>query len=160
MRIGITGHQRLEDELRWSWVDSVITSEIARYAPPVEGITSLAIGADQLFARLVLAAGGRLHAVLPYENIERSFSAGDVQAFRDLLSKATVEVLDTPGSDEDAYLAAGLRVAAMSNLLIAVWDGQAAKGKGGTADVVEYGRAKGIPLLIIDPVSQAVTRSS
>lgn len=156
--VGITGHQRLEDPAAWSWVATAMRQVLDAAAPPLVGVTLLAIGADQLFARLVLERGGRIHAVLPFADIERSFSAEDVLAYRELAGQATAEVLDTPGTDEDAYLAAGKRVVELSDLVVAVWDGEPAKGKGGTADVVDYARHRGVPLVHIDPVSRRVRR--
>lgn len=156
MRVGITGHQQLDAPEAWPWVAGVLRAELANVAPPLVGVTSLAVGADQLLARLVLERGGTIHAVLPFANIERSFSAEHVPAYRELTKRATVEVLDTPGTDEDAYLAAGRRVVDLSDIVLAVWDGRPAKGKGGTADVVAYAIRRGVPLIHIDPVSRTV----
>jgi hypothetical protein len=38
-----------------------------------------------------------------------------------------------------------------ADLLWAVWDGQPARGYGGTADVVAAARAKGLPVRVIWP---------
>lgn len=151
-RIGITGHQRLTGTDPWTWVANVIDLELGKLAPPLVGITSLAIGADQLFARLVLERRGKLHVVLPFADIERSFSLADVPAYHELVAQSTVEVLDTHGTDEDAYLAAGFRVVDLSDILLAVWDGKRAQGKGGTADVVSYATSRRVPLIHINPV--------
>jgi hypothetical protein len=146
MRIGITGHQQLGAPDAWPWVAGALRAELAKLVPPLVAVTSLAAGADQLLARLVLEQGGTIHAVLPFAGIERSFSPENVPAYRELAVQATIEVLDTPGTDEDAYLAAGLRVVDLSDIVLAVWDGQPAKGKGGTADVVAYVLRRSVPL--------------
>jgi hypothetical protein len=159
MRIGITGHQRLEDPKAWVWVERVMRDELTKLAPPLVGVSSLAVGADQLLARLVLEKGGTLHAVLPFAEIERSFSPEDVPAYRELLRRATVEVLDTHGTDEDAYLAAGQRVVELSDIVLAVWNSRPAKGKGGTADVVAYAIRRGVPLIHIDPISRIIQQT-
>ena len=156
MRVGITGHQELEDPKAWTWVTTVMRDELARIPPPLIGVTSLAVGADQLLARLVLEAGGTIHAVLPFADIERSFSPEDVLGYRELLRHATVEVLDKHGTDEDSYLAAGQRVVEFSDIVLAVWNGKPAKSKGGTADVVAYAIRRGVPLIHIDPISRTV----
>jgi hypothetical protein len=62
--VGITGHQRLDDGEAWTWVANTIREELAKLAPPIVGLTSLAIGADQLFARCVLETGGSIHAII------------------------------------------------------------------------------------------------
>jgi hypothetical protein len=155
-RVGITGHQRLEPPESWSWVTSTMRNELAKISPPLIAVTSLAVGADQLLARLVLERGGSIHAVLPFADIERSFSPDDVRAYRDLINQATVEVLNTPGTDEDAYLAAGYRVVDQSDVVLAVWNGKPANGKGGTAQVVHYAKRVGVPVVEINPLSRAV----
>ncbi len=157
-RIGITGHQRLEDPEAWPWVARVLRDELAKIAPPLVAVTSLAVGADQLLARMVLERGGTIYAVLPFADIERSFSPEDVSVYRELARQATVEVLATPGTDEDAYLAAGKRVVELSDLVLAVWNGKPAKGKGGTADVVAYAISRGVSLIHINPISRTVRR--
>jgi hypothetical protein len=134
-------------------------AELRKVKPPYIGITSLAIGADQLLAKLVLEEGGSIHAVLPYADIERSFSQEDLPIYRNLLARATTEVLDGHASDKDAYLAAGHRVVDLSDLVFSVWDGMPAKGKGGTADVVRYAKERGVPLINFNPVAETVERS-
>ena len=157
-RVGITGHQRLDNPADWLWVEEIVGKELDAVPTPVVVVTSLAIGADQLVARLGIARGAAIHAVLPFPDIERTFAAEDLQAYRQLASRATVEVLQTPGTDEDAYLAAGRRVVALSNLMIAVWDAKPAKGKGGTADIVTYAIKSGVPVIGINPVERTITR--
>lgn len=155
-RVGITGHQR-PDPTAWPWVSKAIREQLQAFERPLVGVTSLAVGADQLLARLVIELGGKLHAVLPYEDIERSFAPYDVGQYRELVGQAeTVEVLHTPGTDEDAYLSAGQHVVDSSDVVIAVWNGLPAKGKGGTADIVNYALSKGKPLIHINPLSQTV----
>jgi hypothetical protein len=45
-----------------------------------------------------------------------------------------------------------------SDVLIALWDGLPARGKGGTAEVVEYATALGKPVLIIDAATFAIRK--
>lgn len=156
MRVGITGHQRLEDPKAWTWVAKVMINELAKLELPHIGVTSLALGADQLLARLVLEEGGTIHAVLPFADIERSFSPKDVPSYRELVRRATVEVLDKHGTDEDAYLAAGQRVVELSDIVLVVWNGKPAKDKAGTAAIVAYAKRQGVPLIHIDPVLRLV----
>lgn len=47
-----------------------------------------------------------------------------------------------------------------ADVLLVVWDGLPARGKGGTADVVAYAKAMGKPVLIIDATTQAVTKEN
>jgi len=47
-RVGMTGHQRLEDPAAWPWVEEVVGRELDAAAAPVVVVSSLAAGADQL----------------------------------------------------------------------------------------------------------------
>ncbi|SPE37218.1 conserved hypothetical protein [Candidatus Sulfopaludibacter sp. SbA6] len=158
MRVGVAGHQRLADPTAWPWVEEVVSRELDATTGPLVVVTSLAIGADQLVARLGAARGAIVHAVLPFARIERTFAAENLPAYRQLVSQASVEVLETSGPDEDAYLAAGRRVVELSDVMIAVWDGKPAKGKGGTADIVGYAVEFGVPVVHINPIERVITR--
>lgn len=157
-KVGVTGHQRLQNAAAWSWVTNAIRAELISVTRPLVGVTSLAVGVDQLFAKVVLELGGTIHAVLPFSDIERSFSPEDLPSYRRLVEQATVEVISEPGSDQDSYLAAGQRVVELSELVLAVWNGKPALGKGGTADVVAYASVRHVPLVLIDPESRTVQR--
>jgi len=128
----------------------MIRRELSKVVPPVVEVTSLAVGADQLLAKLVLERGGTIYAVLPFADIERSLPPVNIKTYHELTGHAT---------DEDAYLAAGQRVVEISDILLAVWDGKPAKGKGGTADVVALALDLGVPLVHIDPKARSVRKT-
>lgn len=157
MRIGITGHQRLTDPSRWEWVGGEIAQILARTPKPLIGVTSLAIGADQLFADLVLQQHGTLEAIIPFEGYELIFAEGrDRREYQRLLDRASrVEILHRTGSAEHAYFGAGKRVVDLADLLVAVWDGKPAAGLGGTADVVAYAQQQGKAVLHLDPTAMS-----
>ena len=159
MNLGITGHQRLPDPSSWEWVERSIGETLDQISGPLVAVTSLAIGADQLLAQLVLARGGTVRAILPFEDIERTFEKDALLEYRRLVNQSDVEVLPPHDTDEDAYLAAGQRVADLADVMIAVWDGQPAKGKGGTADIVRYSLERNVPLVHINPVTREVHSS-
>jgi hypothetical protein len=116
------------------------------------GVCSLAVGADQLFAQAVLDAGGTLHVVIPCERYDETFGRADLVRFRELLgSAAQVETLANPEPTEKAFLNAGYRVVDLCDLLVAVWDGEPARGLGGTADVLDYARSAGRETVIVWP---------
>lgn len=159
MRAGITGHQRLPDEGAWEWVGARI-DDFLESATAITGVTSLAIGADQLFAERVTAGGGTLHVIVPHDRYEDTFkNEHDRSRYESLLAKASrVEILSTPGSPEEAYLQAGHRVADLSDVVLAVWNGEAAAGKGGTADMVDYAAGRGVPVIHINPITRVVSQ--
>lgn len=156
--IGVTGHQRLEESTAWSWVEEAVARELDAARRPLVVVTSLAIGADQLVARLGAARGARVQAVLPFAGIERTFAPEDLPEYQRLVRQASVEILHTTGTDDEAYLAAGRRVVELSELMIAIWDAKPAKGTGGTADIVAYAVSCGVPVVHINPVNRTVTR--
>jgi hypothetical protein len=114
-------------------------------------VSNLADGADQLFATHVLAAGGKLEAVLPCEGYAGSLIADDSRARFEDLRRAAVRVvtLPYPEPSEQAFLAAGQALVDRCDHLFAVWDGRPARGVGGTADVVAYARSCGRAVTVL-----------
>jgi hypothetical protein len=158
MKIGVTGHRRLPDPAAWAWVERAIEAALEPVSPPLVGVTSLAAGADQIFARVVARRGGSIHAVLPFPDYERTMVGEELSHYRDLLSlAAAVETLDIGGADEDGYLAAGERVVRLSDRIFAIWDGEPARGKGGTGDIVVYAVNLGVPVVHINPIARSVS---
>ena len=151
MRIGITGHQRLKLESDWATVKAKIDEILAQAGQPLIGVTSLAIGADQIFADAILARRGKLEVVIPFYGYERKFDEGpNRQSYRRLIERASaVDVLPARESDEAGYFEAGKRVVDLSDRMIAVWNGLPAGGLGGTADVVRYAEQKNKTIDII-----------
>lgn len=161
MRVGITGHQRLDNPNDWGWVEQQINDVLDHLPGPLVGITSLAIGADQLFARSILRREGTLEVIMPFDDYERTF-ANDSARFeynRLLRDASKLDVLKRTGSDEEAYLAAGRLVVDRSDLIIAVWNGRPAAGLGGTADVVRYARKHGKDVVHLNPRKHSTTRT-
>jgi hypothetical protein len=125
-------------------------------SPPIEGLTSLAEGADQVFAEAVLRCGGSLHAIIPITDYEKCFQGEPLKNFIRLKKKSDVTQLQGDDSPQRSFLNAGRYIADHADLLIAVWDGEPAVDLGGTADVVEYALQKGKRVVQIDPVARSV----
>ena len=157
MKVGITGHQDIPRHAA-GLVRTMLTQALADQPDPLSCVTSLADGADQMCAALVLKRGGSLHAVVPCAGYEKSFATtAAARRFRTLLAQsAAVETLPFPEPSEQAFLAAGRRVVELSDLLIAVWDGRPSRGPGGTADIVAYARQLNVKVSVIWP--QGLTR--
>jgi hypothetical protein len=150
-KLGITGHQRLDDESQWPRIHADLRTVISAGAMPLVGLTSLAIGADQMFADLVLELGGTIEVIIPFAAYESTFESGlSLQRYRGLLARAKkVVTLPPKPTDQDSYLDAGKLVAELSDKLIAVWDGKEADGLGGTGDIVSYAKQIGRPVILI-----------
>jgi hypothetical protein len=156
-KLGITGHQLIPDAAREFVVDA-LKRKIERASPASSlwGLTSLAVGADQLFAGMVIRAGGNLHVIIPSRGYEVTFRNDGLTRYHTLLTAATkVERLDFDEPTEEAFFAAGRRIVESCEILLAVWDGEPSRGLGGTADVVEYARSSGRPVEIIWPAGVA-----
>jgi len=155
MIAGITGHQNLGDRKTISWVKNSLTREIQQQNITT-GLTSLAIGADQLFALILDRFQIPYIAVVPCEKYDETFSKeSDRENYYQYLAKAKQLIkLDFPFPSEQAYYDAGKYVVDHCDVLFAVWNGKAAKGLGGTGDVVEYAKLKGKRIVHINPVTK------
>jgi hypothetical protein len=156
--VGITGHRVLPDPALWGWVKQELTQFLCRLDPPLVGITSLAIGADQLFAKIILELGGKIIAIIPFADYERTFEdEADLRNYLSLKAAAIrVETLGPFTSDNDAYGQAGKRVTDLCELLIAVWDGEPAQGPGGTGDIVKYAISRQKPFVQFNPLTREI----
>jgi hypothetical protein len=154
MRIGITGHQRLQTSASWQWVHQEMDQLLGVVQPPLVGISSLAVGADQLFANIILQQGGELEAIIPFAGYESTFvSDHDREEFKRLLMRCSrSEILEKHGTIEQAYFAAGKRVIDLSDFVVAVWDAQPAGGLGGTADAVKYASQQRKKIVHLNPI--------
>ncbi|SDU32624.1 hypothetical protein [Jiangella alkaliphila] len=152
MRIAVTGHREL-DPATTQLVDDAIRERLAQVrADGLAGISCLADGADQVFARAVLDAGGRLVAVVPAAEYRAGLPAEAHAAYDALLAEAAeVRRLEFTKSDPEAHMAASRHLLRHADLLYAVWDGRPARGWGGTADVVREARELGLPVEVIWP---------
>ncbi|MGR3871416.1 hypothetical protein ACUXZZ_22895 [Streptomyces graminifolii] len=151
-RIGVTGHQNLPAK-----AIPYIREELHKILSSmgegqlIEALTSLAAGADQLFAQIALSCSASLRVVVPSEDYADTFqTARERQRFIELKNSASrcVKIGHTNAS-EQAFFDAGVYIADNSDLLIAVWDGRPARGFGGTADIVNYANSKGVPVTIV-----------
>ena len=150
-RVGVTGHQNIP-----LVAVAHVRKEIERILSTgggIVGFSSLATGADQIFARAVLNAGGRLHAIIPSAGYESTFTDENTLAsFRELLNAASgIETLPHDQPSQQAFLEAGQRVVDLAERIIAVWDGKEAQGTGGTAEIVRYARERGREVVIVWP---------
>lgn len=119
-------------------------------------LSSVAVGGDMIFARQAIERGLSWHALLPLPAAEfrADFAEADWALAEGLLAKSEhVRVITENGSREDAYLDCGMETVNECDVLMVLWDGEPARGKGGTADVIAYARELGKPLILIDASS-------
>ncbi|MGD0558460.1 MAG: hypothetical protein ABSA93_26225 [Streptosporangiaceae bacterium] len=150
-RVAISGHRGLPSSTA-DLVDAAIRAALSEYAPDVTGISCLADGADQIFALAVTEAGGALEVVIAAADYRDALPPHALPVFDRLLAQAAAtRRLPFAESTPEAHMAASELMLADVDELFAVWDGEPARGYGGTADVVAYARQLGTPVRIIWP---------
>ncbi|WP_020666450.1 hypothetical protein [Amycolatopsis nigrescens] len=153
VRIGITGHSNLTDAAVPLVADGLRAALAEHVGAELIGVTCLARGADQVFARIVLGLGGAVEVVLPAADYrDRKVKPDSAADFDALIGKSTtVHTMPFTKSNREAYLAASERVLDTVDAMVAVWDGGPSGGHGGTADVVHAARERGLPVTVVWP---------
>lgn len=159
MKAGITGHQNLGSDETIKWLYSVLEIAISQYKIDL-GITSLALGADQLYATVLLKKHVPYTAIIPSSRYEITFTKPtDLEKYQYLLRKASSKlVMPFTEPSEIAFYEAGKKIVSNSEMLIAIWDGQPAKGLGGTGDIVKYALAIKRNILHVNPLLMTVNK--
>lgn len=176
--VGITGHRTLETEaaatlarqlerLLVQLADISLAihaahADLYRPAPPeFYLLTQLAQGADQVAARVGLRRGYRLRTILPMakDSYLKDFDDDGRRTFNDLFLRTdswwTLPPVEGPRSL--AYAQAGEATVAQCDILVALWDGKAPRGAGGTADVVDYAARRGVPVIHLHTEDESET---
>ena len=78
MTIGISGHQDLGSPKEVAWISARLRNELSKRTFS-RGVSSLAVGADQLFAHIVLDLHHALEVVLPCRGYEKTFKNDDMR---------------------------------------------------------------------------------
>ena len=150
-RIAVSGHRGLPAGTA-GLIGGAVRVALGEQAAAVVGLSCLADGADQIFARAVLDAGGDIEAVVPALKYREGLPADALAEYDMLLARAvTVHRLPFTESTSEAHMAASEFMIGLVGELWAVWDGEPARAYGGTADVVAYARDKGVPVRLIWP---------
>ena len=151
-RIGITGHSSLTADTE-ERVLTALRTLLSQVGGSVIGVSCLARGADQLFARAVLDTGGELEVVLPAADYtDKKVKDYNRTTFDELIGKASaVTTMPYETSNRDAYASAGEHLMTTVDAMVAVWDGGKPDGKGGTGDTVAAARERGLPVTVVWP---------
>jgi hypothetical protein len=158
-RIGVTGHRTLADPEALRAPIREAIGRLKELLPAQEFVlivvSALAEGADRLVAREVMAVkGARLEVALPRPegDYANDFHTDESKKeFRDLLDRASyiwhAPVPQAPAEQglEDGYEQAGRYVVDRSDAVIALWDGESSRGRGGTEEIVAYAKKQEVP---------------
>lgn len=167
--IGITGHRSYYDEQGVADRVAQRLREVRAIFPATDVtpvvytvLTALAEGADRLVARVAPHAldGSQveIEAVLPLtveDYLEDFETEASRQEFMEMLDAAAAHKVLTRSSRlsgdarDAAYERVGRHIVDRSDVVLAIWDGRDPRGRGGTAEIIEYARAQEVPLLIV-----------
>ncbi len=156
IRMGITGHRKIADEVLIRKSISKVLIRIENYLDNnphnFSIISPLAEGADTIATEEIL--GIEIHSeskkpflevILPLKIHEyiKDFETGkSEEEFENLFKLAdSVKTIQDATSREDAYYKAGKYTVDNCDVLLAVWNGKPAEGIGGTAEIIEYARS-------------------
>src|SRR5512134_1945560 len=162
--VGFTGHRQLADPAGAARAIRGALDALRREIPGEWiALSSIAGGGDQLFVQQARVIGLSWHAILPLSRAEfaKDFTPADWAAVEETLAAADhVRTISEYGDRKDGYLDCGIETVNGSDVLLAVWDGEPARGRGGTADVVQYARSIGKPVMIIDATTHEVRKEN
>ena len=162
-RIAITGHRPNRMHVGVARIERQLKQVLRRLAREARGcavpqtpitISALAEGSDRLFAEAALKLGMPLEVILPFKSADYVTTFGDaatLPTYHALLAQAA-KVNELPGTLTDstvAYEAVGRACVDACDILVAVWDGKPAAGRGGTPEIIDYARSKGRPVIWI-----------
>jgi hypothetical protein len=166
--IGVTGHRlerlgdadvrALDGALRQG-IRAIEAAAAAHGPCALRLISGLAEGADTFAVDAAAASGWHHDVVLPFarEEFATDFPGEAARAaFAERLghAHAVMELAGdraTPDHGGAAYERVGRMILAQSDLLIGIWDGGEARGRGGAAQIIAEAVAIGIPVLHVNP---------
>lgn len=169
--IGFSGHRELPNEATAraavrAEISSLKSAAVLMHAWLV-AVSSVALGADLVFAEECLAAGLPWKCLLPFpqEEFRRDdFTEADWARVEQCLARAyRVETLTegiplNPEARNKAYTDCGHRTVEAADVMLLLWNGQPSKGSGGTADMWEYARTLNRPAWYFNPVDASTHR--
>ncbi len=154
---GMTEHLMGQCQQILSLVQDIVSSahDPLLYSPAtplIRIISPLAEGSDRIAARAGLAFGAELQCPLPFPaaEYEHDFKTEPArEEFHSLLSKASavLELEGVRGDEDAAYERVGRAVIYQSDIVIAIWDGGPAAGRGGTTQMLDEAMALKVPIV-------------
>ena len=155
MKVAISGHMNLPADAIGTLRDRLhdYLSEAQKKYRNIRGITCLAPGADQLFAEVCFELNIPYKVILPCADYSTIISDDDQRkAYFSALERASyMQRQNYQEGSGMAYWDASQKMIIEADLLIAIWNEEAAKGHGGTADVVKLAQDADKPVIILNP---------
>ena len=174
LSVGVTGHRSIgDDKKQLEAIEDSLTTilkslqgelmaaskiEAAFFSsavPKLRVITMGASGADIVGMRAARTCRVEMVLVLPFpwEVYRKDFDEASLSEASQNISDALYK-FELPGTREEgarAYERANDVILSNVDILLAVWDGERAKGRAGTGDVVQAAIARRLPVIVINP---------
>ncbi len=154
--IGFTGQRHLPDEARCrAALSELLKKRKASAEGAVYGVSSIAPGADLLFAECCLELGIPLRILLParLESVRADFDASTWPRVERVLAAAmSVTVVANHEVRNEGYYECGIEAVQHSQFLIALWSGE----ENDTGEIVQFARATGKPVVWIHSETGAI----
>jgi hypothetical protein len=140
--VGVVGHRYLANQQTEEFVTLAcvrLLGKLKAMHRDLLALSAIAQGSDSIFAEAALACSAQLHIVRPFDSYAADFAdAKSHERYERLRTAARCEIaIPYATRGPDAYAAAMHWIIAHSQIVVAVWDGLAGGGIGGTADTVE-----------------------
>jgi hypothetical protein len=176
LSVGVTGHRELisdPDSIEQSIltvlntlchaVHNAAEEDAAFFSPAkpkIRFVTMAAEGADLSGTNAAIKAGADVAFIVPFAWDEycADFQPASLSRVHQFLASAS-SCFELPGRRDEgprAYERANDVILENIDLLIAVWDGERARGRAGTGDVVQRAATMGLPIIVIDPKQPGV----
>ena len=153
--MGLAGHRELPDRVQAAeWIARELAVVLATLPGEAVGITSAAAGSDLLFLAACRAAGLKTVVLLPFdrERFQEDFSDEDEwqRACQEMDAAWWCEVV--PGGEiaPAVYHVVAREVLELADRMLVLWNGEPARGLGGTAESVQEATERGIAMRIIN----------
>jgi len=153
--IGFAGHRSVPDRAA---LKAVLRREmdgfVAGFNGEVIGVSSAAAGADLLFLEVCAEAGIRSVVILPFDRKRFQDDFDDPEEWRRACGRMDAalwcEIAEGNEEPPAAYHVVARQVLEVADRMLFVWDGQPARGLGGTAETVLEAAEWKIPSRIIN----------
>jgi hypothetical protein len=155
LRIGVSGHQQIGGEATIEFVSQqlrelllTLQHQANEQKQNLMAYSALATGTDRLFVKAALELGIPVEVVIPCARYAEIFEPveGRDEYYHLLNSCKQVHQLPFEECTENAFLAAGHWIVDHSDLIILVWNGYPAGGRGGTADIADLCASSWLPI--------------
>ena len=161
--VGFTGHRAGYDETLIRPALKAALEDLQKLAVQAGGeldlYASIAEGADTLCVEVARELGLAVHLLLPlpesefakdfsspqtWERSQRQITLASKKPSRDSVRFAAGEM-----TRPDCYFDQGIQILEAVDVLVAVWDGEKARGLGGTEQIVSQAKHTGVPVVIL-----------